>query len=120
MESVLIRNNFKLNYLNVDDSFEDILSFDNNRGLEYIYNMFFGNIISSSDVLFFTPFLNTNNGNKGVVINFNELHCFLLDECSKYYQNGLDASSNDLFFYLYQERKFWGIEHNSPPYWLSV
>ncbi|HFG5771425.1 TPA: hypothetical protein ACGHYY_004560, partial [Salmonella enterica subsp. enterica serovar Liverpool] len=62
----------------------------------------------------------TNNGSKGIVVNFNQLHCFLLDKSSRYYKNGLDASSNDLFFYLYEERKFFGIEHNSPPYWLSV
>ncbi|ELS9437102.1 hypothetical protein R6099_004547 [Salmonella enterica] len=120
MENILVKNNFKLNYLQVDDSFEDILSFDSNGGLEYIYNMFFENMTSSSDVLFFTPFFYTNNGSKGIVVNFNQLHCFLLDKSSRYYKNGLDASSNDLFFYLYEECKFFGIEHNSPPYWLSV
>ncbi|MGZ94212.1 hypothetical protein EBM55_22600, partial [Salmonella enterica] len=64
MENILVKNNFKLNYLQVDDSFEDILSFDSNGGLEYIYNMFFENMTSSSDVLFFTPFFYTNNGSK--------------------------------------------------------
>ncbi|ENR0733632.1 hypothetical protein ACETLH_004646 [Escherichia coli] len=120
MERILLRNGVILNYFKVDDCFEDIVSYDNEKGLDYIYKLFFYNIKLSSDVLFFTPFMDTNNGNKGVVMRFDYLHKFLIFENTKYYKYGLDISSNDLFFYLYGENKFFGVEHNSPPYWLSL
>ncbi|EHG6004085.1 MULTISPECIES: hypothetical protein [Escherichia] len=120
MESILVNNNYTLNYYTLKNTFEDDFSYDHHAGLIFIQELFFQKVASPSDILFFTPTIDTHMRVRGFIIPSDKLLHFLLHESCAYYKFGLDITDNDLYFYHYAEKKFYGVEHSCPPWWVSV
>ncbi|QCZ30569.1 hypothetical protein D8Z79_000970 [Escherichia fergusonii] len=53
MESILVNNNYTLNYYTLKNTFEDDFSYDHHAGLIFIQELFFQKVASPSDILFF-------------------------------------------------------------------
>lgn len=113
MEKILIDEGISLNYFDSSIIFEDIE--DNFLGLKILCDLFFSEVESKGDILFFTPFSDTKNNNKAIVMPFSKINEFLFEKSNYYYKYGLDVSSYDLFFYLYDEKEFFGFEQCSQP-----
>lgn len=114
MESLLTAHNSILNYIDTPLVFEDL---DEEVAKLKVYSLLSSKIKLSGDVLFFTPFALTRNGNMGLLVPNSLIKQFLLNSASQYYLYGIDATYYDLFFYFYNENIFFGFEHCSKPYY---
>lgn len=50
MESILVNNNYTLNYYTLKHNLEDDFSYDHHAGLRYIHELFFQEVASPSDI----------------------------------------------------------------------
>ena len=114
-----VENNLNITDISNDIEFEEIVSLDN--ALLLLYNLLFPKVLPCGQVLFYYPFKRTINGAEAVLLDSKYLYDFLIKaEYSEFYDEPLDATMFDFYFYFYSCNDFYCFEHPGIAYKFSL